>query len=138
MSRRFTPKVVTANRLREGDVVYLTADDRWSPQHHEAELIEDEAHAQMRLLHAAAQKLVVVGAYLADAKAGAERPRAHPFPRGVPHPRPSNYFHGKQADLIASLTKVAPCTPIPTSTKPSSAPAWRSSPTRSSAASTAR
>ena len=33
---RFTPKVVTANRLREGDVVYLTADDRWTPFHHEA------------------------------------------------------------------------------------------------------
>ena len=88
MSRRFTPKIVTANGLREGDVVYLTADDRWSPLHHEAELIEDEAHAQMRLLHAAAQKLIVVGAYLADAKAGPERPGAHPFPRGVPHPRP--------------------------------------------------
>ena len=41
MSRRFTPKIVTANRLREGDVVYLTADDRWSAFHHEAELIED-------------------------------------------------------------------------------------------------
>ncbi len=68
---RFTPKVVTANRLREGDVVYLTADDRWTPHHHEAELIEDEAHAQMRLLHAAAQKLYVVGAYLADATAWA-------------------------------------------------------------------
>ena len=26
MSRRFTPKIVTANRLREGEVVYLTAD----------------------------------------------------------------------------------------------------------------
>ena len=63
MSRSFTPKVITANRLREGDVVYLTADDRWSPFHHEAELIEDEAHGQLRLLHAAAQKLLVVGAY---------------------------------------------------------------------------
>ncbi|MCB2135677.1 MAG: DUF2849 domain-containing protein, partial [Rhodobacteraceae bacterium] len=30
MSRSFTPKVVTANALIEGDVVYLTADDRWS------------------------------------------------------------------------------------------------------------
>ena len=67
--------------------------------HHEAELIEDEAHAQMRLLHAAAQKLVVVGAYLADAKAGPERPRTHPFPRGIPHPRPVELPHGKQADL---------------------------------------
>ena len=70
MSRRFIPKVVTANDLRLGDAVYLTADDRWSRHHHEAELIEDEAHAQMRLLHASAQKLVVVGAYLADARPG--------------------------------------------------------------------
>ena len=30
MSRRFTPKVVTGNDLRLGDVVYLTADDQWS------------------------------------------------------------------------------------------------------------
>jgi len=80
MSRRFTPKVVTANRLREGDVVYLAADDRWTPHHHEAELIEDEAHAQLRLLHAASQRLEVVGAYLADAKAGAIRfARPSPF-----------------------------------------------------------
>ena len=41
MSRRFTPKVVTANDLLEGDVIYLTADDRWTRAHHEAELIED-------------------------------------------------------------------------------------------------
>jgi hypothetical protein len=33
MSRRFTPKVVTANALIEGDVVYLTADDQWSRIH---------------------------------------------------------------------------------------------------------
>ena len=37
MSRRFIPKVVTANRLREGDVVYLTADNRWTRLHAEAE-----------------------------------------------------------------------------------------------------
>ena len=42
---RFTPKVITANRLREGDVVYQTADDRWTRHHNEAELIEDEALA---------------------------------------------------------------------------------------------
>jgi hypothetical protein len=78
MSRRFTPKIVTANRLREGDVVYLTAHDQWSPLHHEAELIEDEAHAQMRLLHAAAQRLAVVGAYLADAKPGRNSAPAAP------------------------------------------------------------
>jgi hypothetical protein len=96
---RFTAKVVTANRLIEGDVVYLTADDRWSQLHHEAELIEDEAHAQMRLLHAAAQRLYVVGAYLADAKAGPNGPEPTHFREAFRTRGPSNYNHGKQADL---------------------------------------
>ncbi len=96
---RFTPKVVTANRLREGDVVYLTADDRWSAFHHEAELIEDEAHGQMRLLHAAAQRQVVVGAYLADARPGPNGPEPVHFREAFRTRGPSNYAHGKQTDL---------------------------------------
>ena len=99
MSRRYVPKVVTANRLREGDVVYLTADNLWTPHHHEAELIEDEAHAQLRLLHAAGQKLIVVGAYLADAKAGANGPEPVHFREAFRTRGPSNYAHGKQVDL---------------------------------------
>jgi hypothetical protein len=101
MSRQFTPKVVTANRLREGDVVYLTVDDRWTPHHHEAELIEDEAHAQMRLLHGAAQKLEVVGAYLADARPGPNGPEPVHFREAFRTRGPSNYHHGKQADLAS-------------------------------------
>ena len=99
MSRRYTAKVVTANRLREGDVVYLTADDQWTPHHHQAELIEDEAHAQLRLQHAAGQKLVVVGAYLADAKAGPNGPEPIHFREAFRTRGPSNYAHGKQVDL---------------------------------------
>ena len=99
MSRRYIPKVVTANRLREGDVVYLTANNLWTPHHHEAELIEDEAHAQLRLLHAAGQKLIVVGAYLADAKAGAKGPEPVHFREAFRTRGPSNYAHGKQVDL---------------------------------------
>ena len=99
MSRRYIPKVVTANRLREGDVVYMTANNLWTPHHHEAELIEDEAHAQLRLLHAAGQKLVVVGAYLADAKAGANGPEPVHFREAFRTRGPSNYAHGKQVDL---------------------------------------
>lgn len=99
MSRAYTPKVVTANLLREGDVVYLTADNRWSPHHHEAELIEDEAQAQLRLLHGAGQKLLVVGAYLADAKAGPNGPEPTHFREEFRTRGPSNYHHGKQADF---------------------------------------
>jgi hypothetical protein len=99
MSRRFTPKVVTANALREGDAVFLTADDRWSRLHHEAELIEDEAHAQLRLLFAASQKNLVVGPYLADAKAGPNGPEPVHFREAFRTRGPSNYNHGKQADF---------------------------------------
>ncbi|PZQ99962.1 MAG: DUF2849 domain-containing protein [Cereibacter sphaeroides] len=98
MKGRFSPKVVTANDLRLGDVIYLTADDRWSRHHNEAELIEDEAHAQLRLLFASAQKLSVVGAYLADAKQGPNGPEPTHFREEFRTRGPSNYFHGKQSD----------------------------------------
>ena len=96
MRRAYTPKVVTANALAEGDVVYLTSDDRWTRDHAEAELIEDEAHAQLRLLKAEHQKNVVVGAYLADAKAGPKGPEPIHFREVFRTRGPSNYAHGKQ------------------------------------------
>jgi hypothetical protein len=95
---RFTPKTVTANDLRSGDAVWLTADDRWSPDHHAAELIEDEAHAQLRLLHAQRQGHIVVGAYLADARPGPIGPEPVHFREAFRTRGPSNYAHGKQAE----------------------------------------
>ena len=96
---RFTPKVITANALIAGDVVYLTMDGRWSARHHEAEFIEDEAHSQLRLLHANAQRLIVVGAYLADARMGTNGPEPTHFREEFRTSGPSNYNHGKQVDL---------------------------------------
>ena len=100
MSRQFTPKVVTANDLLLGDVIYLTDADTWTRDHHAAELIDDEAHAQMRLLFASAQKLKIVGAYLADAKAGPKGPEPVHFREVFRTKGPSNYPHGKQTDLV--------------------------------------
>ncbi|SFG12696.1 Protein of unknown function [Palleronia marisminoris] len=99
MPRAFTPKVITANRLLEGDAVWLTADDRWSPNMSEAELIEDEAVAQDRLIHAQSQPDHVVGAYLADAKAGENGPEPTHFRETFRTRGPSNYPHGKQAEI---------------------------------------
>ena len=99
MSRVFTPKVVTANRLLEGDSVWLTADDQWTTVMHEAELLEDEAHADIRLLHAIAQPDYVVGAYLADAQAGEHGPEPTHFRENFRTRGPSNYAHGKQAEF---------------------------------------
>ena len=98
MTRSFTPKVVTANRLRAGDCVWLTEDDRWSPDMAEAELIEDEAVAQDRLLFALSSGDEVVGAYLADAKAGPSGPEPTHFREAFRSRGPSNRPHGKQAE----------------------------------------
>ena len=101
MSRRFTPKVVTANRLREGDVVYYTASGTWTPLHHEAELLLDEETATARLSEAAKHGLVIVGAYLADAKDGPNGPEPIHFREAFRTRGPSNYNHGKQADFAS-------------------------------------
>ena len=100
MSRPYQPKVVTANDLLLGDAVYLTADDRWTRHHHQAELIEDEAHAAIRELFAAKQKNIVVGVYLADARQGTNGPEPVHFREAFRTRGPSNYPHGKQAEHV--------------------------------------
>lgn len=99
MSRPYSPKVVTASDLLEGDVIYLTADDRWTRHLAEAELIEDEAHAQLRLLLAESQPNRVVGAYLAEVKPGPHGPEPTHFREAFRATGPSNYAHGKQTVL---------------------------------------
>ena len=99
MSRRpFTPKVVTANLLREGDVVYLDAGGEWVTDLRAAELIEHETRAADRLAFAETQPGYVVGAYLTDMKAGPDGPEPVHFREGFRATGPSNYPHGKQAE----------------------------------------
>lgn len=99
MPRAFTPKVITANALLEGDVVYFTESDTWTRHMDQAELIEDEAHAQLRLLEAERQQNQVVGAYLADVVKGANGPEPTHFREEFRRTGPSNYFHGKQTQV---------------------------------------
>jgi len=96
MPRPFTPKVVTANALLEGDVVYLAADGHWTRDHAEAELLEDQASADLKLLDAEARLHEIVGPYLADAKPGADGPEPIHFREAFRTRGPSNYAHGKQ------------------------------------------
>ena len=98
MSKSFTPKVVTANALLEGDVIYQTATG-WTRDLAQAEVLTDEADADIRMIDASAQTGAVVGVYLADVV----------LEGGIPHPThfredfrargPSNYAHGKQEAL---------------------------------------
>ena len=97
MPKPFEPSVVTANHLLVGDVIYLTDKDSWSRDLAEAEIIDDEAHAQIRLLHAQAQTDVVVGAYLTTVTVTADGPQPTHFREEFRRTGPSNYNHGKQA-----------------------------------------
>ncbi|KNG92382.1 DUF2849 domain-containing protein [Pseudaestuariivita atlantica] len=95
MPKPFTPKVVTANALIAGDVVYLAADDTWTRHLSRAEVLTDEADADLRLLLAQSQPGEVVGAYLAEVTA--DGTPTH-FREEFRRTGPSNYPHGKQAD----------------------------------------
>ena len=96
MARPFTPKVVTANALREGDAIWFTENGDWSRDMADAELITDEAHGDICLLEAQADQSAVAGVYLADAKAGAHGPEPVHFRETFRTRGPSNYVHGKQ------------------------------------------
>lgn len=93
-NRPFTPKVVTANLLRDGDVVYFTAQDTWTLDLAEAEVLEDEAVAQMRLVDAD-KPLHVVGVYLADVTLTDGAPKPAHFREDFRATGPTNYDHGK-------------------------------------------
>jgi hypothetical protein len=98
MPRSFTPKVVTANHLLKGDVIYQTANG-WTRDLAEAEVLTDEADADLRLIDAAQQRDVVVGAYLADVDLSGDMPAPAHFREEFRAKGPSNYAHGKQEEL---------------------------------------
>jgi hypothetical protein len=106
MSKRFVPKVITANALLEGDAVWLTEDDRWTRDMAEAELIEDEAVAQLRLLFAKGQPSVVVGVELVDAAKGADGPVPTHFREAFRTRGPTNYPLGKQAEGLTPRGRI--------------------------------
>ena len=98
MARPFNPKVVTANDLLDGDVIYLGHSGDWTRDLHLAALFRDEPSANTALERVTSDALNVVGAYLADAKAGAFGPEPIHFREDFRRRGPSNYAHGKQAD----------------------------------------
>ncbi|MFU8778661.1 MAG: DUF2849 domain-containing protein [Roseovarius sp.] len=101
MAQEFTPKVVTANALIEGDVVYLTAADTWARDLSAAEVLIDEADAEYRLLQAQARAAEVVGAYLAEVRPGKSGPEPTHFREDFRRKGPSNLFHGKQSEGLS-------------------------------------
>lgn len=96
MARAFTPKVLTASRLIEGDVIYYQAKGEWGLTHEDAKLFDDEAEANAALELAQKRADYLVGAYLADARLENGRPVPTHFREAFRTRGPSNYQHGKQ------------------------------------------
>ena len=98
MPNAFTPKVVTANLLLASDVIYLTATG-WTRDLAQAEVLTDEADADLRLIEASQQVDEVVGAYLADVVVENGILTPTHFREEFRATGPSNYAHGKQVEL---------------------------------------
>jgi hypothetical protein len=99
MARAFTPKVLTANRLLEGDVVYLGADGGWVLNHSDAVLFTDELLANKALADANKHPDLLVGPYLANAEMQNGHPAPTHFREEFRTRGPSNYAHGKQESI---------------------------------------
>ncbi len=99
MARAYTPKVLTANRLLEGDVIYYGTNDDWVLSHDEALYLTDEVQANGLLAAAHKQAGFLVGAYLADAILEDGKPVPTHFREDFRTRGPSNYDHGKQAEV---------------------------------------
>ena len=100
MPRTFTPKIVTANDLMMGDVIYLTAAHDWSRAHGDAAVAHTQEDVDALLEAAQAQALKIVGPYLADTILDdAGRPAPAHFRETFRTRGPSNYLHGKQESL---------------------------------------
>ena len=96
MPKAFKPSVVTASDLLRGDVIYQTATG-WTRQLSEAEILTDEADAELRLIEASQQTGQIIGAYLAEVT---EDGKPTHFREDFRATGPSNYNHGKQAELL--------------------------------------
>jgi len=72
-----TAKIVTANRLTDGAVVYLTAGDGWSEWVGEARIAasEEESAAILALAERPQQRVRVVGPYLMEVAEEGGKPR---------------------------------------------------------------
>jgi len=99
MVRAYTPKVLTANRLIEGDVVYYGNNNEWVLSHDDALYLTDEVRANELLASAHNQADLLVGAYLADAILENGKPVPTHFREDFRTRGPSNYDHGKQAEV---------------------------------------
>jgi len=98
MPHRFKPSVITANALLEGCVVYLRGTS-WVRDLAQAEVLTDEADAEIRLLEASARASEVVGVYLSPVDLTQGMPRPAHFREAFRATGPTNYAHSTREGL---------------------------------------
>ena len=99
VSARETGKVLTANRLADGDVVFLTRAGDWSLDIDEAALaLEPDAAKALEARGNEASRVECRHRALSVRCRTARRPRPrHSYPRAHPHPRPDGADRSRQA-----------------------------------------
>lgn len=84
------PVVITANRLRDGAVVYRTADGGWSIRLDEAAVVSTAPAATALLTAAVADDVSAVGAYVAPVRIGPDgRPEPGNLRERIRHAGPT-------------------------------------------------
>lgn len=101
MSTEFSPKVITASALLEGDVVYLSNTTEFTRNITEAQVFTEQGCAEQSLSQTTARTSEVVGAYLADVTLQEGIASPLHFREIFRTVGPSNYHHGKQAVAVA-------------------------------------
>jgi hypothetical protein len=100
MARKFVPQIITANDLFEGDVIYLKADGTWSREIAKAHIANSPEQVETMLDIANGQPGSIVGAYAMQVETNEDgTPAPNHFREEFRTRGPSNYFHGKQADI---------------------------------------
>ncbi|MCB1407815.1 MAG: DUF2849 domain-containing protein [Rhodobacteraceae bacterium] len=95
-------RIVTANALIEGDVVYLGVDGAWTRDMALARVLTEATEAEIALAEADTRTGEVVGCYLAPVRQDAQGPQPTHFREEFRRRGPSNYAHGKQAEAASA------------------------------------
>lgn len=95
MAKPFASKIVSANDLMDGDVVYLTGRNTWSRKISEAAIAHDQEAADVLLVQGEARQDLIVGAYLIDIFFGDDK-----LPQPT-HFREKFRLHGPSIDYLA-------------------------------------
>jgi len=92
-------KALTANRLDDGEVIFVAADGRWVERFVEAKLFEDDDAAMAAEAHAKTQGTIAVDPYLIDVAPAENGVAPVSYRERLRALGPTNrHDHGKQAE----------------------------------------